>query len=233
MPQKERIRDMFDGIAPSYDRLNHLMSLNVDKLWRRRAMREIVDGTQQQLLDVACGTGDSTIALARKAALGSRVTGVDISEGMMALIMRKAAREGVHDRIKLQVADGENLPFAEASFHRVFCAFGIRNFEHRDKGLQEFYRVLKPGGKVVILELSEPRKRWFRNLYDLYFQHILPVIGGLISGQKAAYKYLPASVKAFPVPVKFCAMMQEAGFTRVRAISLSGGLCQMFVGEKA
>jgi SAM-dependent methyltransferase len=126
MPRKEKIQQMFDDIAPSYDRLNHLMSLDVDKWWRRRALKEIVDGTPQQILDVACGTGDSTIAIAQAAGSGSRVTGVDISEGMMALVMRKAAHEGVHDRIRLQVADGENLPFAEGSFHRVFCAFGIR-----------------------------------------------------------------------------------------------------------
>ena len=151
MPRKEKIQQMFDDIAPSYDRLNHLMSLDVDKWWRRRALKEIVDGTPQQILDVACGTGDSTIAIAQAAGSGSRVTGVDISEGMMALVMRKAAHEGVHDRIRLQVADGENLPFAEGSFHRVFCAFGIRNFKHKELGLKEFYRVLKPGGKVVIL----------------------------------------------------------------------------------
>ena len=232
MPRKEKIQQMFDDIAPSYDRLNHLMSLDVDKWWRRRALKEIVDGTPQQILDVACGTGDSTIAIARAAGSGSRVTGVDISEGMMALVMRKAAHEGVHDRIRLQVADGENLPFAEGSFHRVFCAFGIRNFEHKELGLKEFYRVLKPGGKVVILELSLPENRPLRGLYNVYFQHILPWIGGRVSGNKDAYRYLPASVQAFPSPERFCTMMWAAGFTRVRHRSLSLGLCRMFVGEK-
>ena len=130
MPNKKHIREMFDGIAPSYDRLNHLMSFNVDKRWRKRALKEVVDGSVQQILDVACGTGDSTIAIAKAAGSGSRVTGVDISEGMMALVMEKAAHEGVHDRIRLKVADGENLPFEDGSFHRVTCAFGIRNFEH-------------------------------------------------------------------------------------------------------
>ncbi len=232
MPKKEKIQQMFDDIAPSYDRLNHLMSLDVDKFWRKRALKEIVDGTSQQILDVACGTGDSTIAIAQAAGSGSRITGVDISEGMMALVMRKAAHEGVHDRIRLQVADGENMPFEEGSFHRVFCAFGIRNFEHKELGLNEFYRVLKPGGKAVILELSLPENRHLRRLYNIYFQHILPWVGGLVSGNKDAYRYLPASVQAFPPPERFCAMMWAAGFTRVRHRSLSLGLCRMFVGEK-
>ena len=232
MPKKEKIQAMFDGIAPSYDKLNHVMSLNVDKLWRKHALREIVDGTPQQILDVACGTGDSTIAIAAAAGSGSRVIGADISEGMMALVMEKAAHEGVHDRIRLQVADGENLPYEEGTFHRVTCAFGIRNFEHKEKGLQEFYRVLRPGGKAVILELSVPRNKTVRWLYDLYFMHILPWIGGLISGNKAAYEYLPASVHAFPSPQAFCGMMTEAGFTNVRHKAFTLGLCRMYVGEK-
>ena len=232
MPKKEKIQQMFDGIAPSYDRLNHLMSLGVDKRWRRRALKEVVDGSTQQILDVACGTGDSTIAIAKAAGSGSRVTGVDISEGMMALVMEKAAHEGVHDRIRLQVADGENLPFDEGTFHRVTCAFGIRNFENKDKGLQEFLRVLKPGGKTVILELSVPQNRFARWCYDLYFLHLLPWIGGRVSGNKEAYRYLPASVHAFPSPSAFSAMMEGAGFRSVRCRTFTFGLCRLYVGEK-
>lgn len=232
MKQKEKIKEMFDGIAPSYDRLNHLMSLNVDRLWRRRALKEIVDGTPQRILDVACGTGDSTIVIAQAAGSGSRVTGVDISEGMMAPLMEKAAHEGVHDRIRLQVADAEELPFEDGTFHRVTCAFGVRNFAHKEKGLREFYRVLAPGGKAVILELSVPEKKWMRSLYDLYFMHILPWVGGLVSGNKAAYRYLPVSVHAFPPPEEFMQMMAEAGFHTVRHKSFTFGLCRMFVGEK-
>jgi demethylmenaquinone methyltransferase/2-methoxy-6-polyprenyl-1,4-benzoquinol methylase len=232
MPAKEHIRKMFDGIAPSYDRLNHLMSLGVDRRWRRRALREIVDGTPQQVLDVACGTGDSTIAVARAAAPGSLVTGADISEGMMALVAEKAAKAGVADRIRLVVADGEAMPFSDASFDRLTCAFGIRNFEHKEVGLKEFHRVLKPGGRAVVLELSVPQNRLLRALYDLYFLHILPWVGGLVSGDKAAYKYLPASVHAFPAPDAFCAMLRDAGFARVRHTALTFGLCRLFVGEK-
>ena len=128
MPKKEKVQQMFDNIAPTYDRLNHLMSMNVDKLWRRHALKEIVDGTPQRILDVACGTGDSTISIARAAAEGTTVTGADISEGMMALVMEKAEKAGVGDRIDLQVSDGENLPYGEGTFDRVNCAFGIRNF---------------------------------------------------------------------------------------------------------
>ena len=223
---------MFDEIAPSYDVLNHVMSLDVDKTWRRRALREIVDGTPQQILDVACGTGDSTIAIAKAAAEGSRVTGVDISEGMMALVMDKARKAGVAERIVLQAADGEALPFADGSFQRVTCFFGIRNFEHKEKGLAEFWRVLAPGGKVVILELSVPRNRILRWGYDLYFQHVLPWIGGKVSGKESAYRYLPASVHAFPAPEAFCAMMADAGFSQVRHRHLTQGLCRMFIGEK-
>ena len=232
MPKKENIRQMFDEIAPSYDKLNHIMSLDVDKLWRRHALKESVDGMPQQILDVACGTGDSTIATARAAAPGSHVIGADISEGMMALVMDKARAAGVEDRVSLQVADGENLPFEEASFHRVTCAFGIRNFEHKELGLKEFHRVLEPGGKAVILELSVPGNRVIRWFYDLYFLHILPWIGGRISGDKAAYKYLPASVHAFPAPEAFQQMMREAGFRQVRHRPFSLGLCRMFIGEK-
>ena len=223
---------MFNDIAPSYDRLNHLMSLGIDNIWRKKAIKEIVDGTQQQILDVACGTGDSTIAIAKAMEPGGRVTGIDISAGMMEPLMRKAAHEGVHDRIKLLQADALQMPFEADSFHRVTCAFGIRNFEDRKKGLAEFLRVLKPGGKAVILELGIPDKPFIKTLYDIYFRHILPLIGGLISGNRAAYRYLPESVYAFPRPEAFCAMMERAGFHNVRHRNFTFGLCRLFIGEK-
>ena len=232
MPKKEFIQEMFDDIAPSYDSLNHVMSLSMDRLWRRHALREVVDGTPQRILDVACGTGDSTIAIAKAAAPGSEVTGVDISEGMMARVMEKAAREGVQERITLRQADAEALPYEEGSFHRVTCSFGVRNFEHKELGLSEFHRVLKPGGKAVVLELSTPRNRVERWLYNLYFLHWVPWIGGRLSGNKKAYRYLPASVRAFPSPAAFCAMMEAAGFQNVRHRYFTFGLCRMFIGEK-
>ena len=232
MPKKEKVQQMFDNIAPTYDKLNHIMSLNVDKLWRRHALKEIVDGTPQRILDVACGTGDSTISIARAAAEGTKVTGADISEGMMALVMEKAEKAGVGDRIDLQVADGEALPYEDGTFDRVTCAFCIRNFEHKERGLAEFRRVLRPGGKAVILELSVPQNKVIRWFYDLYFLHILPWVGGAISGDKAAYRYLPASVHHFPAPKDFCALMESAGFRSVRCRTFTLGLCRMFVGVR-
>ena len=144
----------------------------------------------------------------------------------------KAEKAGVGERISLQVADGEALPYEEGTFDRVTCAFGIRNFEHKEKGLEEFLRVLKPGGKAVVLELSVPQNRLVRWAYDLYFLHVLPRIGGAVSGDRAAYKYLPASVHNFPSPNDFCRMMAEAGFRNVRCRTFSFGLCRMFVGER-
>ena len=232
MPKKEKVREMFDNIAPTYDRLNHIMSMNVDKLWRRHALKEIVDGTPQRILDVACGTGDSTVSIAKAAAEGSEIIGADISEGMMALVKGKAEKAGVSGRISLQVADGEALPYGDGAFDRVTCAFGIRNFEHKEKGLSEFLRVLKPGGKAVILELSVPQNRLARWAYDLYFLHILPRIGGAVSGDRAAYRYLPASVHNFPAPKEFCRMMEAAGFRVVRCRTFTFGLCRMYVGER-
>ena len=232
MVKKENIQQMFDGIAPSYDRLNHMMSLGVDRVWRRKAVKELVDGSCQMILDIACGTGDSTIELAKRAGSGSTVTGVDISAAMMEPLMRKAAKAGVHDRIHLKVADGAALPYQDGSFDAVTCSFGIRNFEDKGKGLREFLRVLKPGGKMVILELSVPQKKRLRRIYDLYFMHFMPWLGGLVSGDKAAYRYLPASVHAFPAPEVFCKMIANAGFRDIRFRTLSFGLCRMYIAEK-
>jgi len=232
MPKKESVRSMFDAIAPSYDRLNHVLSLDVDRLWRRHALRYIVDGTPQRILDVACGTGDSTVVAAKAAADGSQVIGVDISEGMLAFVREKAEKAGVADRVSVETGDGEALRFEDATFDRVTCAFGIRNFEHKDRGLAEMYRVLKPGGRLVILELSIPKSRFVRRLYDLYFLHILPWIGGKVSGEKAAYRYLPASVHHFPAPEAFTEMIRSAGFSSARFRTLSLGLCRLYLGEK-
>ena len=232
MPRKENVREMFDNIAPTYDKLNHVLSMNVDKLWRRHALQEIVDGTAQRILDIACGTGDSTISIAKAAAEGSEVIGADISEGMMALVEGKADDQPAVAQDGQTVADGEDLPYGEGTFDRVTCAFGIRNFEHKEQGLAEFLRVLKAGGKAVILELSVPQNRLVRWGYDLYFLHVLPGIGGAVSGNRAAYKYLPASVHNFPSPSDFCRMMEQAGFRNVRCRTFSFGLCRMFVGER-
>lgn len=231
MPKKEGIRKLFDSIAPEYDRLNHLLSLDIDKRWRRKAIAEAVcPGKAQEILDVACGTGDFTIGTAMAAAEGSRVTGIDLSEGMLDIGRKKAAQAGLGDKIEMVQGDCESLPYQDHSFDRVTVAFGVRNFEHLDIGLKEMLRVLKPGGKAVILELSTPQNPVLNFLYRLYFLHILPAIGGLVSGDKGAYRYLPASVIRFPGPAEFMRLMSECGYTDVRHMAFTCGICRMYTG---
>ncbi|MBQ9451275.1 MAG: bifunctional demethylmenaquinone methyltransferase/2-methoxy-6-polyprenyl-1,4-benzoquinol methylase UbiE [Bacteroidales bacterium] len=233
MPKKEKIQQMFDGIAPDYDRLNHLMSLGVDRSWRRRALREIVvPGRSREILDIACGTGDFSIAIARKLPSGGLVTGLDLSEGMLAVMRRKVEKAGLARTISCMQGDSETMPFADGSFDVATIAFGIRNFEHREAALQEILRVLRPGGRLVILELSVPENKLLRWCYNLYFMHFVPWIGGLISGDKAAYKYLPASVQQFPGRREWTATMVRCGYTQVRHKAFTFGLCRMYVGEK-
>lgn len=233
MPQKEKIQQMFDGIAPDYDRLNHLMSLGVDRSWRRRALREIVTpDLPQQLLDIACGTGDFSLAQAHRMHPGSHITGLDLSEGMLAVMREKVQKAGLAERISCEQGDSEQMRFPDGSFDRVTIAFGIRNFAHREAALEEILRVLKPGGRLVILELSVPENKLLRWGYNLYFMHFVPWIGGLISGDKAAYKYLPASVQAFPGRREWTATMTRCGYANVRHRAFTFGLCRMYTGEK-
>ena len=229
MPAKGKIRNMFDSIAADYDKLNHLLSLDVDKAWRKKAIREVRPGGK--VLDLACGTGDFAIAIAR-ALPESHVTGVDLSTGMLSVMEQKVRDLGLEGRIESEEGDGENLRFEDSTFDRVTNAFGIRNFEEKEKGLEEALRVLVPGGKLIILELSRPDNKVLRWFYDLYFLNILPKIGGSVSGDKAAYSYLPASVKNFPGKKEFTAMMRDAGFERVTHKALTFGICRMYTGCK-
>lgn len=231
MAKKEGIRKLFDNIAPNYDKLNHILSLNIDKGWRRKAVRELVNEHKPlKVLDVACGTGDFTIEIARKVAPGSEVIGIDISDGMIAVGRKKIADVGVNAELK--VADCENLPYEDNTFHRISVGFGVRNFEHLQLGLNEMYRVLTPGGKLVILELSIPSNSFLRWCYKLYFLKVLPAIGGFVSGDRNAYEYLPASVLDFPAPEKFISMMKDAGFDNVKHTPLTFGICRMYIGKK-
>lgn len=232
MPKKEKVREMFDSISGDYDKLNHIMSLDVDRTWRKRALKRIVDTAGPlSVLDLACGTGDFSVAIAERLESG-HVTGVDLSEGMLKVMEEKVAREGLGSKVSAELGDGEDLHFPDASFDRVTIAFGIRNFEDKAKGLRETLRVLKPGGRLVILELSRPENAVVRWFYDLYFLHVMPAIGGSVSGDKAAYKYLPASVVKFPSKDEFMAMMREAGFGNVSHKAFTFGICRMFIGEK-
>lgn len=232
MGKKEGIRRLFNNIASDYDRLNHILSLNIDKGWRRKAVREIADqNSPVKVLDVACGTGDFTIEIARKVASGSEVIGVDISEGMMEIGKEKIRKAGVS--AEMSVADCEALPYDQNTFDRISVGFGVRNFEHLDLGLSEMFRVLKPYGKLVILELSLPSNSFIRTCYMLYFQKILPVVGGLLTGDRGAYEYLRTSVLRFPAPDKFMAMLKSAGFEQVEHRSLTFGICRMYICEKS
>ncbi len=245
MPRKEYVRNMFDNIAGDYDKLNHIMSLNADKSWRRKAIRKIrekgpasIDPAARtassgsiSLLDMACGTGDFSIAAA-KSDPGIEVTAVDLSEGMLEVMRQKVEKEMLQDRVSMAVGDGENLPFDDNSFDRVSIAFGIRNFENKEAGLREMLRVLKPGGRLVVLELSLPENAFINWCFKLYFLHILPFIGGKISGDKKSYQYLPASVVGFPKKDVFMGMMSSSGYSNVRHRALTFGICRMYWGEK-
>lgn len=231
MAKKEGVKKMFDNIAPDYDKLNHILSLNIDKNWRKKAVRELADEARPlNVLDVACGTGDFTIEIARKVPHGSTVVGVDISDGMIAVGLEKLAKLGIDATLK--VADCEALPYEDNTFDRISVGFGVRNFEHLELGLSEMYRVLTPGGKLVILELSVPSNAFIRWCYKLYFLKILPFIGGLVSGDRSAYEYLPASVLRFPAPDKFMSIMKSAGFDVVEHRALTLGVCRMYIGKK-
>lgn len=231
MAKKEGIRKLFDNIAPDYDKLNHILSLNIDKGWRKKAVRELADSESPlSVLDVACGTGDFTIEIAQKAAEGSEVIGIDLSEGMMKIGREKIAAAGVS--ATMVQADCEELPYGDATFDRISVGFGVRNFEHLQLGLAEMCRVLKQNGKLVILELSVPSNAFIRWCYKLYFLKILPAVGGWVSGDRGAYEYLPASVLRFPAPGKFMEMMREAGFKNVEHKALTFGICRMYIGKK-
>ena len=229
MAEKETVKNLFDDIAPRYDLLNHLLSLNIDKSWRRRAVRELEAG-QEELLDVACGTGDFAIAAVRTGV--KRVTGIDISAGMVDIGKRKVEALGLSGRIALEIGDSEQMRFPDNAFDAVTVAFGVRNFEHLEQGLREMCRVLRPGGKVVILEFSMPDRFPMKQLYTLYFRRILPLFGGWISGNRGAYVYLPESVMRFPQGKTFLDIMGRSGFVRTARRKLTGGIASLYTGEK-
>lgn len=229
--KKEEVREMFDNIAPRYDLLNHTLSVNIDRIWRRRVVNEVRRAKPRRILDVATGTGDLAIAMARRIR-DVQVMGVDLSEAMLAVARRKVEARGLDNRIVLDRGDAEHLAVADASVDAATVAFGVRNFGDLTAGLGELARTIKPGGKVVILEFSRPRNRAFRALYEFYSYKILPRIGGLVSRDKRAYEYLPASVGEFPAPAEFLEMMEKAGFRNCRARSQSFGIAQIYIGEK-
>lgn len=229
--RKSEVRTMFDNIAPRYDLLNHTLSLNIDRLWRRSVVRIVRRSGARQILDVATGTGDLAIALARSIE-GAQITAVDLSERMLDVARRKVAARGLDARIRLVQGDGEHLALDTASVDAATVAFGVRNFGDIAAGLRELARTIRPGGSVVILEFSRPRNRLFGKLYEWYSHTLLPRIGGAVSRDRRAYEYLPASIEEFPAPERFLELLAQAGFRDCRARSLSFGIAQIYTAQR-
>ena len=226
---------MFNDIAPTYDKLNHILSLNVDKSWRRKAVKRLKKALNEKpdpkILDVACGTADSTIQIA-KSIENAQISGIDISEKMLEIGKEKVEKSGLQDRIALTKSCAESIEFQDNTFDAALVAFGVRNFSDRVKGLTEILRVLKPNGTLMVLELSEPQNvivRWF---YNLYFKNILPFIGKRISGNAGAYRYLQQTVEKFPMPKEFVSTLEIVGYQDIKHKALSCGLCRIYQAKK-
>ena len=229
--KKEQVAEMFDNISGSYDFLNHFLSLGIDTIWRKKAIDQLIDLKPKTMLDVATGTGDFAL-MAHKRLKPDLITGIDISEGMLKVGLDKLQEKGLSNKIHLQYGDSENMPFEDNRFDAITVAYGVRNFENLLKGLQEMHRVLKEGGKTVVLEFSNPKKFPIKQGFSLYFKYILPAIGKLVSKDNRAYTYLPESVKAFPEGDSFLAIFREAGFKKTKQVKLSGGISSIYIGEK-
>ena len=224
----QAVHEMFCAIAPRYDFLNRLLSLGIDRGWRRTLSRMALRKDTESILDVACGTGDVSLGLRQKASQ-ARIVGLDFSQAMLDLAQIKINRAQAD--IKLVAASAEELPFPDADFDLLTIAFGIRNVIDKKKALAEFYRVLEPHGRLAVLEFSQPRVAWFRVLYELYFFKLLPLVGGLFA-QRSAYRYLPESVAKFPSCDEFSGWLKEAGFRQCRYHSLTFGIATLYLAEK-
>ena len=228
--KKEQVARMFDNISARYDFLNHLLSMGIDKGWRKKAIAMLRPLNPKTILDVATGTGDFAIQALELSP--DKITGVDISEGMLEVGRKKIEKLGLSNKIELRSGDSENLGFQENNFDAVIVAFGVRNFENLEKGLGEIFRVLKPGGMLVVLEFSRPRTFPFRQIYNFYFKAILPKIGQLISKDKSAYTYLPQSVEAFPDGAAFETILKNVGFKDTSCRPLTFGISSIYSARK-
>ena len=229
MTDQRQITTMFDDIAPHYDQLNHLLSLHIDKRWRKRLSKTIVQQQPLPILDVATGTADQAIQLAHDHPQAT-ITGIDLSEKMLDIGRKKIEEKSLGDRIHLSMGDATALPYEDSRFDVVTVSFGVRNFSDLDQGLREMQRVTKDRGQFAILEFSQPRS-WFRVPYRIYFNQVLPRIGKAVSKHDTAYTYLPASVAAFPDPEAFAGLLEAAGFRNIQKRSLSGGIATLYVGN--
>ena len=227
--KKKQVTQMFDNIAKSYDFLIHSLSLGMDNIWRKIAIKKLINNPAS-ILDIATGTADFAISASKHTK--AKITGIDISQGMLDVGNEKIIKKGLTDRINLQLADSENLPFKDNSFDALTAGFGVRNFENLNQGLCEMNRTLKSGGIVAILEPSEPSSFPLKQFYNLYFHYILPFIGGIISKDKNAYAYLPNSVTAFPSGEYFLAELEKAGFKNCEHVPLTFGIVSLYIAIK-
>lgn len=228
--KKEQVARMFNNISGHYDFLNHFLSMGIDRAWRRKAIGLLRESQPKMILDVATGTGDFAIEALRLNP--DRVVGVDIAEGMLDVGRHKLRERKLDDRIELKFGDSENLPFEDNIFDAVIVAFGVRNFENLVAGLREMHRVVKPGGQVVILEFSKPSKFPMKQLYNVYFTAILPLLGRWISRDSSAYRYLPESVKAFPDGQQFLDVLTTSGYKNPQCTPLTFGISSLYWGSK-
>ena len=230
LAKKKQVEQMFNTIAPKYDFLNHLLSFGIDKRWRSKAIRMISKYKPVSILDVATGTGDFAIAALKTGA--TRITGVDLSQEMVAVGQKKIEKLGLQGKIKLEVGDSESLKYEDSKFDLVTVAFGVRNFENLQRGLDEIYRVLKPGGTLCVLEFSNPRNPVVKFFYNLYSKHLMPFLGGLFAGDRSAYTYLPESVLEFPDGQRFLTILKQSGFAGTEEKRLTFGVATIYTGKK-
>jgi demethylmenaquinone methyltransferase/2-methoxy-6-polyprenyl-1,4-benzoquinol methylase len=230
--KKEQVSNMFNNIAPYYDFLNHFLSLGIDRGWRKKMIQEIQVQQPEKVLDVATGTADVAIALAKKLPQ-TDVVGLDIAVDMLNIGRKKVQQQKLGERVELISGDAENLPFEDNSFDAMTVAFGVRNFEQLSKGLADMKRVLKPGGRLVVLEFSKPRVFPMKQGFNFYFSTILPFIGKVTSKDPKAYRYLYESVQAFPDGADFLAELKRVGYSDLKQIPLTFGISSLYVAHKA
>lgn len=230
LSKKDQVARMFNNISRRYDFLNQLLSLGIDKMWRKRAIGVLKPLQPKIVLDVATGTGE--FALEALELQPDKIIGIDIADGMLDIGRKKISAKNAGETIELMHGDSENIPFKENKFDAVTVAFGVRNFENLNRGLSEILRVLRPGGMVVILEFSKPATFPFKQIYNFYFRFILPKIGSIVSNDKAAYTYLPKSVEAFPDGEDFLRILHDVGFKNTQCSSLTFGISSIYIGTK-
>ena len=228
--KKEQVEEMFDSISPKYDFLNHFLSLGIDNIWRKKCVNTLKEINPKNVLDIATGTGD--LAIASLKLNPEKITGLDLSAGMLEKGKEKMKKRGYDTIIEMIKGDSENLPFDDNTYDASTVGFGVRNFQDLSLGLNEIYRVLKPGGKIAILEFSKPTNPIFKGLYNFYFLRILPLFGKLFSSSNSAYTYLPKSVQAFPDGDDFLKVLNNCGFKNTTSTPLTFGICSIYTGIK-